>query len=117
MVTTVPAPPEVGVMLDICSESMVKATALLKTPFCRICALPEIEPDATVATTCPSLQLFTTPAAVPSHTLPLPCAAPKPAPVSVTCVPGKPLEGDTLAMVAVFTVNATVLEARPPCST
>src|SRR5579863_52052 len=95
---------------------MVKVTALLNTPFCRTCALPEVEPVATVATTCPSLQLVTTPVSVPSQTLPLPCVAPKPDPVIVTCVPGRPLVGDTALMDAVFTVNGTGFEVRPLCS-
>src|SRR6266545_3781410 len=43
---------------------------------------------ATAATICVWLQLTTAPKALPSHTLPLPCAEPKPEPVIVICEPG-----------------------------
>src|SRR5207249_9871557 len=75
MVTTVPGKPLSGVILVIRGLLIVKGMELLQNPFCRICALPELEPDATVVITCPSLQLTTCPGAVPSQTLPLPWVA------------------------------------------
>ena len=72
IVTAVPPAPELGLMLAICGKLIAKGTELLQTPFCRICAVPEAEPGATVATTWPSLQLVTTPAVFPSWTIPLP---------------------------------------------
>ena len=61
-----------------------------------------------------SLQLCTTPAAVPSHTWPVPCAAPKPEPAIVTEVPGNPMVGVTVEIVGVITVKATALDNAPP---
>ena len=95
----------------------VNATELLQTPFCRTCAFPEFEPEATLATIWPSLQLMTDPGAVPSDTCPVPCTLPKPDPVMVTCVPAEALVGVTLVMVAVFTVKETELETAPFCET
>ena len=72
----------------------VNATVLPHTPLCFTCALPLVAPDATVATICVLLQLTMLPASLLlSHTLPVPCTAPNPLPVSVTCVPGTPLVG------------------------
>src|SRR5207247_8958623 len=105
MVTTVPGKPLSGVILVIRGLLIVKGMELLQTPFCRIWALPELEPDATVAITCPSLQLTTCPGAVPSHTCPAPCKVPKPEPVIATCVPAVPLGGVTPVMVAVLIVK------------
>jgi hypothetical protein len=64
-----------------------------------------------------SLQLCTTPAAVPSHTWPAPCAAPKPEPAIVTEAPGKPMVGATVEIAGVITVNGTALDHAPLCST
>ena len=72
---------------------------------------------ATVATTCVSLQLTTTPYVLPSHTFPLPWLAPKPVPVIVICVPAIPVVGVTLVMFGVLTVRFTVFDHTPPCST
>jgi hypothetical protein len=55
--------------------------------------------------------------AVPSQTCPLPCAEPNPEPVIVTWVPGKPLAGTALVMLAVLTVNGIELDHAPPCWT
>jgi len=90
---------------------------LLKTPFCSTRALPLPDPVATWATIWPSLQLCTTAGRVPSHTCPLPCAAPKPDPAIVTEVPGTPLAGVTLEIVAVLTLKGTLLDQAPPCCT
>src|ERR1035438_458076 len=73
--------------------------------------------EETVATICVSLQLTTTPGVLPSQTLPLPCVAPNPEPVMVTCVPATPVDGDTFEIVAVFTVKGTTLENNPFSST
>ena len=62
-----------------------------------------------------SYQFVTTPTAVPTHTIPLPCVAPKPEPVIVTCVPGRPPAGDTFEISAVFTVKAIKFEDSPFC--
>src|SRR5437667_9679186 len=118
MVTTVPGKPLSGVILVIRGLLIVKGMELLQTPFCRICALPELEPDATVVITCPSLQLTTCPGATPSQTLPLPWVAPKPDPAIVTCVPATPEFGDTLEITGyVITVKFKPLLATPPTVT
>ena len=64
-----------------------------------------------------SLQLCTTPAAVPSHTWPAPCAAPKPEPAIVTEAPGKPMVGATVEIAGVITLNGTALDHAPFCCT
>src|ERR1700730_907377 len=115
IVTEVPVPPEVGVTLAMFSEFTAKGTWLLQTPFCRTWAHPDVDPNATTATIWVSLQLCTTPFAVPSQTWPLLCSAPKPEPLIVTCVPGTPLAGDTVKMVVVLTLKATALDKTPPC--
>ena len=66
-----------GLTPERCGEFTPNVTALLITPFCRIRALPEVAPGATVAPTWVSLQFCTTPFKVPNHTWPVPCAAPK----------------------------------------
>src|ERR1017187_7642648 len=84
---------------------------------CRMRATPDVAEAPIVATTWVSLQLCTTPLAVPSHTWPL-CGAPKPAPVMVTAVtPGTPLSGATVEIVAVFTAKSRALDQVPPCRT
>jgi hypothetical protein len=90
---------------------------LLMTPPWRTWALPEAAPAPTAATTWVSLQLCTTALAVPSHTWPLPWAEPNPDPAIVTWVPGKPLVGVTLVIVAVFTLKDTELDHTPYCCT
>ena len=55
--------------------------------------------------------------ATANRTWPLPWAAPKPEPAIVTWVPGTPLPGVTLEMVAVLTLKATALDQAPPCCT
>src|SRR6266568_3055804 len=119
MVTTVPGKPLSGVILVIRGLLIVKGMELLQTPFCRICALPELEPDATVATTCPSLQLTTSPGAVPSQTLPLPWVDPKPDPAIDTYVPAAPGFGDTLVITGcVITEKFAPLLSTPlACTT
>jgi hypothetical protein len=61
IVTCVPVTPEVGVTLVIVGVTTVKFTLFDHTPPCRIAAVPVFDPEATVATTCASLQLTTTP--------------------------------------------------------
>ena len=68
IVTVVPTAPEVGFVLVMCGVFTIKGTALLITPLCRTWALPDLEPIATSATICVSLQLATAARAVPSHT-------------------------------------------------
>src|SRR6185295_11021959 len=105
-VTWVPATPLVGVMLVRLGVGTVKGMALLQTPFCWTCALPEAAFAATTATTWVSLQLTIEPAALlPSQMLPLPWVAPKLVPVKVTWVPGKPLVGVMLVMFGAMTVK------------
>src|SRR5687767_7458311 len=91
---------------------IVSGTALLATPFCSTCTLPVCDPAAIVATTCVALQLVTTPAAVPSHTWPVPCPEPKLEPLIVTAVPTPPLPGVALLITGVRTVMDTVFDIR-----
>ena len=95
----------------------VNARALDQTPPCCTRATPLTAPAATAAVTCVSLQVTTCPAALPSHTAPLPCVAPKPDPVKVTTAFGTAEAGSTLVRLGVFTVNATALDQTPPCNT
>jgi len=57
--------------------------------------VPDVALEATVATTCVSLQLTGVPKVLPSHTVPEPCVDPNPEPEMVTCVPAAPDVGDT----------------------
>src|SRR5260370_999144 len=98
IVTCVPAAPEIGVTVVMLGVATAKFTAFDHTPPCSICAVPDFDPEATVATTCASLQLTTTPYALPSHTFPTPCVAPNPVPAIVTCVPAAPEIGVTLVI-------------------
>src|SRR5207302_4498919 len=77
IVIIVPEVPEAGFTLDICGTPVLKESVLLHTPFWRICAFPDNDPGATVATTWLSFQLTTEPYAVPSQTCPELCAEPK----------------------------------------
>ena len=95
----------------------VKVTALLRMPVCWTCAIPLIALAATVATIWVSLHVTTTPAVLPSWTLPVPCIAPKLDPAMVTTVPGEPLSGKTLVMVRVLTVKGCEFDQTPLCST
>lgn len=70
--------------------------------------------DGTVATTCVLLQLTTEAYVLPSHTDPVPCAAPKAAPEMVTCNPAEPELGDTLVIAGEVTVKLTPLLDAPP---
>src|SRR5438477_4812157 len=117
MVICVPAMAVLGVTLAMFGVLTVSFTVFDHTPPCSTCATPVFEPVATVATTCVSLQLTTTPYVLPSHTFPLPWLAPKPVPVIVICVPAIPVVGVTLVMLGVLTVRFTVFDHTPPCST
>src|SRR6185436_7709508 len=117
IVTCVPGTPLDGLMLLIVGVMIVKVIELLHVPACCTDALPEATFESTVATICVSLQLTMLPASLlPSHTLPLPCTAPKPVPVSVTCVPGTPLVGLMLVSDgdALFAIFATHASYPPP---
>jgi len=116
-VTRAPARPEVGLTEAIRGVPMENWTALLAVPFCSTWAKPEAAPAPTWATIWPSLQLCTTPAAVPSHTWPLPCVEPKPEPAMVTESPGAPMGGATLEITGAITVKGTELDQAPPCCT
>jgi hypothetical protein len=107
----------VGVIFEIVGVTTVRFTLFDHTPPCSSCAVPDFAPDATDATTCVSLQLTTVPYVLPSHTLPLPCVAPKPDPAIVTCVPAVAVVGVTLLMVGVTTVKFNAFDHTPPCST
>jgi hypothetical protein len=61
IVTAVPATAVVGLTLVMFGVITVNVTALLHTPPCSTFAVPDCAPEATAATTCPSLQLLTTP--------------------------------------------------------
>ena len=99
MVTCVPGTPLAGVMPEMVAVLTVKGTELDQNPICRTRAVPDEEPDATVATICPSLQLTTVARVVPSQAVPVPCVDPKPEPEIVTCVPAVALAGETLVTV------------------
>lgn len=85
------------------------------TLFCSTRATPEVDPVATFATTCPSLQLTTEPSVLPSQTVPLPWDGPKPEPVMVTGVFADPAVGETpVTMGAAFASGAlTVTPVLP----
>src|ERR1051325_10322149 len=106
-------------MLLIVGVMIVKAIEFDHVPACCTEALPVATVVATRATTSVSPHLPLLPASLlPSHTLPVPCTAPKPLPLSVTCVPGTPLVGlmllsDGEALFPIFTTNASKL---PPHS-
>jgi hypothetical protein len=106
MVTGVPATPLVALRLVMVGLATVKLTVLDCNPFCSTCTVPDCAVDATVATTWMSLQLFTTPGAVPRFTTPLPWVALNPVPVIVTCVmPATPDGGETVMMLGGGTVT------------
>src|SRR5579862_786884 len=67
-VTTVPGPPEFGLTLVTCKAFITNGYALLRTPFCRTRADPDVDPNPTVATISVSLQVCTMALEVPSHT-------------------------------------------------
>ena len=62
---------------------------------------------------CASVQLVTFPGRLPSVTVPLPCAAPKPEPVMVTDPPGLAEVGLMVENSGVFTAKATALLSTP----
>ncbi len=70
--------------------------------------------DGTVATTCVLVQLTTEAYVLPSHTDPVPCAAPNAPPEMVTCAPAEPEVGDTLVIAGEVTAKLTPLLAAPP---
>jgi hypothetical protein len=100
----VPGNTLVGDMLVNVGGAIVKPTPLLLTPFCATNAFPPKVPAATVATTCVSLQLTIDAASklLNETPPPVPCVAPNPLPVIVTCVPGNTLVGDMLVNVGVW---------------
>jgi hypothetical protein len=116
MVTWVPGTPLGGMTEEIVAVLTVKGTALDQPPPCRTWAFPDVALEATVATTCVSLQLTGVPKVLPSHTVPVPCTAPKPEPEMVTCTPAAPDVGDTPVMVG-GTVKFHPLEGSPPTVT
>ncbi len=99
IVTWLPGTPLSGVTVAIVAVLTLKGTALDQVPSWCTRADPDAALDATVATICVSLQLTTVPAALPSHTAPVPCAEPKPEPEIVTCTPAAPVVGETPVMV------------------
>jgi hypothetical protein len=117
IVTCVPAIAVGGVTLAIFGVLTVRFTVFDHTPPCSTWAVPVFDPVATLATTCVSLQLTTTPYVLPNHTFPLPWLAPKPVPVIVTGVPANAVAGVTLAMTGVMTVRFRAFDQTPPCST
>ena len=90
IVTVAPTVAADGLTLVIVGTSTVNAPPDAITHPTSTRALPEAAPAPTFATIEPSFQVCTTAATVPSHTCPVPCVAPNPGPVIVTCVPGTP---------------------------
>jgi hypothetical protein len=96
IVTVVPTFPVSGETLVIVGEATVNGIEFDHTPDLDTCAVP-------VATICVSLQLTTFAFVLPSQTMMVPCEAPKPVPVIVTCVPAAPLVGVTVKTTAGIT--------------
>jgi hypothetical protein len=114
IVTTVtPGSPWSGDRLVIAGPVTVNAGPLVLAPFCRTRTGPVVALHATVAVICVSLQLTTVPNVLPSHTLPAPCVAPKPDPLTVTVEFAAPDAGEMLVTTGgAATANPTV--AVPP---
>src|SRR5208283_767831 len=93
----------------------VNVTRLLQIPFCWILTTPLTAFDATLATTCVSLQLVTIPLPLPIQTAPLPCVSPKPFPLIVTTVSALPAVGLTFATCGKSIVKETELLHTPFC--
>src|ERR1017187_2918991 len=81
----------------------VKVAALLHVPPCCTRATPLSALEATVAMSCVSLQLETTPAVLPSHSCPLLCVEPNPDPKIVMVAPAAPEFGVMLTIRGLFT--------------
>jgi hypothetical protein len=105
---------------DLDCDGKVKGAPLLATPPTVTITFPVVAAAGTGATMLVVLQLVAV-AAVPLNlTVPVPCFAPKFAPVIVTGVPTGPEAGLRLVMLgagAVVTVNAAPLLATPPTVT
>jgi hypothetical protein len=99
-----------GEKLVIVAVLTVKSIALDNSPHCRTYTLPDTALDATVAVICVSLHVTTVPGVRPSHTNPVPCAAPKPEPEMTICAPAVADDVDRLVMVGSGS-NVTVAEA------
>jgi hypothetical protein len=87
----------------------VKGIALDQSPHCCTWAFPDTALDATAAVICVSLHVTTVPGVLPNHTVPVPCAAPKPEPETTICVPAVADAEDRLEMVG-SGFNVTVAE-------
>ena len=96
IVMVVPAPPDSGVTVEIVGDATAKAVEFDHTPDRCTCAVPVVDPAATVAMICVSLQLTTFALVLPSQAMLVPCVDPNPVPEIVTCVPGTPLVGVTV---------------------
>jgi hypothetical protein len=108
-----PGTPFAGATFVIVAVLTLNDTALDDIPFCCTKASPDLAIGDTLATISVSVQLTTAAGLVPSQTIPLPCVDPKPEPVTVTCVPAIPVAGDTLEIVAVFTVKGIAFDEFP----
>ena len=103
-----------GVTFAIVAEFTSKFTEFEGTPFCQTCATPDIETAETVATIWVLLQLTIAPGLVPNVSDPAPCVFPKPVPVTVTCVPGAPLGGETFVIVGDQAETLNTVDALNP---
>jgi hypothetical protein len=99
-----------GETLVIVAVLTVKSIALDNSPHCRTYTLPDTALDATVAVICVSLHVTTVPGVLPSHTNPVPCAAPKPEPEMTICAPAVADDVDRPVMVGSGS-SVTVAEA------
>src|SRR5882724_12169502 len=106
IVTVVPATPPSGQKNETDGGGTENTfVALLLMLLTLTIAGPLAAVTGTVATICVSDQLFIEAAGCPLNDRTLvPCEAPKPTPVKVTCVPTGPVEGERVLMTRVGTV-------------
>src|SRR6266446_2567325 len=121
IVTDVPTTPDVGFRLVMLGggEVTVKFIPLLATPPTVTTTLPVVAPAGTAATMLVVLQLAGVAATPLNFTVPVPCTAPKSAPLIVTDVPTTPDVGFSLVMLGGGEVTAKFIPllATPPTVT
>src|SRR5215831_15271471 len=114
MVTEVPGAAVRGVTSEIVAVLTVNAMELDQSAPCCTRATPDLEPGATVAIICVSLQFTTLPGVLPSHTAAEPRVLPKPEPTIVIVAFAPPDAGDTLVRAGgTVTVKGVLLLAAP----
>ena len=111
IVTDVPAVPLPGVALEITGVRTVSGREFDFRSDRRTCTVPDDAPAAIRAVIAPSVQVSTIPTFVPSQRLDVPCVAPKFVPVTVTCVPANPVDGDTSLMMGSDRTVIVLLDA------